>query len=74
MTVRALPLAALLLLSACATPGGILRPREYDNDPIKGYSWCQSFGCSDLMINTRVSPADGLSGPTAGRLSSSPLP
>lgn len=58
VTMRAHWLAAMLLLTACATPGGILRPREYNNDPVAGFAWCRSFGCSNLQTNAMVTPAE----------------
>lgn len=58
VTMRNLFLAGALILSACATPGGIMRPREYDNDALGGFAWCRSFGCSNLMTNARLTPAE----------------
>lgn len=53
-----LALAAALVLTACATPGGVLQPRKYPADPIRGFAWCLSFGCSDVQTNVRVTPAE----------------
>ena len=49
--------AALLSLAACATPSGTQQPRKYPTDPISGFAWCMSFGCSDMQVGDRVSPA-----------------
>lgn len=49
--------AALLSLAACATPSGTQQPRKYPTDPISGFAWCMSFGCSDMQVGVRVSPA-----------------
>ncbi|MCC6920144.1 MAG: hypothetical protein IT548_13150 [Alphaproteobacteria bacterium] len=49
--------AAALSLAACATPSGTQQPRRYPTDPISGFAWCMSFGCSDMQVGVRVTPA-----------------
>ena len=54
MSMRPALLAMALVLAGCATPGGIMRPREYNNDAVAGFAWCRSFGCSNLQTNARI--------------------
>ena len=47
--MRALALGLLTALAACGTPKQIVIPTTHANDPLTGFTWCLSFGCSDMM-------------------------
>jgi hypothetical protein len=56
--MRVIALATALAVAACATPTGTQQPRKYPADPLTGFAWCLSFGCSDMQPGVRVTSAE----------------
>ena len=54
----AIILGATLTVAACATPPNIIAPSSADNDPYKGFTYCFSFGCSDMYLDMKLTEAE----------------